>query len=427
MARILFVTPYYPPEVGAAHTYISETARSLVRRGHEVTVLTALPNYPLGIVHPEYRNGKNRREVRDGVNVVRIRHYIAPNRGFFRRTLSQLSFGLSAAVFGGSAMRRPDVVIAISPPLFTIIGGRVLAWRKRRPFIFNVSDLWPEAAIQIGVLRNPLAIAFSEAVEQWGYRGAAAVWTVTPGVGKALIELRHVPPQKVFIVPIGADVQTLRPLPKDACRQRLGWDQRFTLVHCGTIGLNQRFDTLLQAVDKMRDDPNLCVVLVGDGAMKESLSQEVQRRGLGHMIMFAGLQPRQDIPIYIGAADACYCALQQVPLFEGTLPMKAYEAISCGRPLILSAEGDARDLFVNHAQAAVYVEPGNVDALVQSIRDLRQDSARRERLGRNGRAFIEENFDREHLTGEVEQRILDVIGRNRARIRRGAEVSARSQ
>jgi putative colanic acid biosynthesis glycosyltransferase WcaI len=413
MARILFVTPYYPPEVGAAHTYISETAQSLARRGHDVTVLTALPNYPLGIVHPEYRHGKNRREVRDGVKVVRIRHYIAPNRGFLRRTLSQLSFGLSAAVFGGSASRRPDVVIAISPPLFTIIGGRVLAWRKHCPFIFNVSDLWPEAAIQIGVLRNPLAIRFSEAVEQWGYRGAAAVWTVTPGVGKALLERRHVPPEKIFVVPTGADTQLLRPLPKDECRQRLGWDSRFTLVHCGTIGLNQYFDTLLDTVSRLRDDPDLHVVLVGDGATKESLSQEVQRRGLGHMITFAGLQPRQDIPHFIGAADACYCALQQVPLFEGTMPMKAYEAISCGRPLILAAEGDSRRIFVDDAQAALYIEPGNVEALVQAIRRLRQDSFLSAQLGRQGRAYVEAHFDREQLTGEVEAHILEVIRQRR--------------
>lgn len=415
MARILFVTPYYPPEVGAAHTYISETARSLVRHGHDVTVLTALPNYPLGVVHPEYRRGKNRREVRDGVKVVRIPHYVAPNRGFLRRTLSQFSFGITAALLGGRAVHRPDVVIAISPPLFTVIGGRALAWRKRSPFIFNVSDLWPEAAIQIGVLRNPLAIRLSEAIEQWGYRGAKAIWTVTPGVGKALVELRHVPPEKVFVVPIGANTDLLRPLPQEECRQRLGLDQRFTIVHCGTIGLNQYFGTLIDAVDQLREDPDLHVVFVGDGATKESLAQEVQRRGLGHLITFAGLQPREDIPYFIGASDACYCALQQVPLFEGTMPMKAYEAISCGRPLIVAAEGDARRTFVEDAQAALYAEPGNVEALVAAIRRLRQDQALREQLGHQGRAYVEAHFDRERLTSTAEGYILDVIDQYRHR------------
>ncbi|HEX9069599.1 MAG TPA: glycosyltransferase, partial [Ktedonobacterales bacterium] len=147
MAHILFLTPYYPPEVGAPQTRISEMATRLVKRGHEVTVLTTLPNYPSGIVPPEYRRG-HRRETRDGVKVVRVWSYTTPNKSFLHRVLGQLSFGLLAAYLGRRAVGKPDVIIVESPPLFNAISGRLLGRWKRAPYIFTVADLWPEAAVQ---------------------------------------------------------------------------------------------------------------------------------------------------------------------------------------------------------------------------------------------------------------------------------------
>src|SRR5215469_10210464 len=139
MARILFLTQYYPPEVGAAAIRIGETATRLARRGHEVTVLTTLPNYPNGIVPPEYRHGQRRRELRAGVRIVRVWSYISPNRGFLRRVLSQLSFGCLAPFLAGKAIGQPDLIIFGSAPLFTVIAGRGLARRTRRPFVLTVS------------------------------------------------------------------------------------------------------------------------------------------------------------------------------------------------------------------------------------------------------------------------------------------------
>src|SRR5579859_5834577 len=158
MAHILFVTPYYPPEVGAAQVRISETARRLVRRGHHVTVLTTYPNYPSGKVPPEYHKRKIYGETSDGVEIIRVWSYISPNKGFLRRILSQLSFGCLSPLLGWNAIEHPDVIIVESPPLFDAIAARMLAWGKRCPFIFIVSDLWPESAVQLGMLRNRVLI-----------------------------------------------------------------------------------------------------------------------------------------------------------------------------------------------------------------------------------------------------------------------------
>src|SRR6266852_1570279 len=152
MTHILFVTPYYPPEITAPAVRIGETAMRLVKRGHQVTVLTTFPNFPTGIVPPEYRGRVIQHEMHDGVRIVRVWSYFSPNKGFLRRILAQLSFGCLAPFLGWKAIGRPDVIIVESPPLFDAIAGCLLAFFKRRPFIFTVADLWPEAAIQMGIL-----------------------------------------------------------------------------------------------------------------------------------------------------------------------------------------------------------------------------------------------------------------------------------
>src|SRR5712692_9629558 len=188
MTHILFITPYYPQEKTAPAVRISETARCLVRRGYQVTVLTTFPNFPSGIVPLEYRGHLIQRELRDGVNIVRVWSYITPNRGFLRRILAQLSFGCIGPLLGWKHLGHPDVIIVESPPLFDAIAGRILALLKRCPFIFTVADLWPESAVQLGVLRNKLFIRIAERLEWSTYERAGLVWAVTQGIRDTLIE-----------------------------------------------------------------------------------------------------------------------------------------------------------------------------------------------------------------------------------------------
>src|SRR5438552_3232832 len=204
MTHILFVTPYYPPEITAPAVRISETGVRLVRQGHRVTVLTTFPNFPTGVVPPEYRGHMIQQEVLDGINIVRVWSYASPNKGFFRRILAQFSFGFLAAFLGWKAVGRPDVIIVESPPLFDAIAGRILAWLKRCPFIFTIADLWPEAAIQMGVLRNQVLIRLSEWLEWSTYRRAGLVWVVSEGVRELLIQ-RGLSPERIFLLTNGVD------------------------------------------------------------------------------------------------------------------------------------------------------------------------------------------------------------------------------
>jgi glycosyltransferase involved in cell wall biosynthesis len=412
MAHVLFLTPYYPPEVGAPQTRISETATRLARRGHEVTVLTTLPNYPTGVVPVEYRAGKRRRETIDGVRVLRVWSYISPNRGFLRRILAQLSFGALAGPLGAGAVRRsgkPDVIIVESPPLFDSYSGRHLARRFRAPYIFTVADIWPESAVQLGMLRNRLLIRMAERLEWTSYWRAGAVWSVTAGIRQTLID-RGLPEDKVFLLPNGVDTQKFRPLPQSEARQALGWDDRFTVLYAGTIGLAHGLDTLLGAADALKERPDVRFVLAGAGAAKEELMAEAARRQLEN-VTFLDPLPHDLMPTLISAADASLVSLRNLPLFQSALPSKMYEAMACARPIILAVDGEARDLVEREAGAALHVEPENSQALADAIVQLKGDPELAAQLGARGRAFVLRRFDRDQLVVALEERILQLTTR----------------
>ncbi len=407
MAHILFLTPYYPPEVGAPQTRISETATRLVQRGHDVTVLTTLPNYPTGIVPSEYRHGRKRHEIRDGVRVIRVWSYISPNKGFLRRILSQLSFGLASAFLGARHVGHPDIIIVESPPLFDAISGRLLAHWKRCPFIFTVADIWPEAAVQLGLLRNRLAIRMAESLERSTYLRASAVWTMTEGFRQTLVQ-RGLPPEHIFVVPNGVDTNLFHLQPKEEARTLLGWDDRFTILFTGTIGLAQGLTMLIDAAEHLREYLDIHIVLVGDGATKEELKADAQRRHLQN-ISFLDALPHSQLPLTIAAADVCFSSLRKVPLFEGTMPVKLYEYMACGRPILLAADGQAQAVVSEEAGAAIHVPPGDASALADAIVALRDQPALAKMLGQSGRIFVEAHYDRDKLTTMLEARILQLL------------------
>jgi colanic acid biosynthesis glycosyl transferase WcaI len=425
MSHILFVTPYFPPEVGAPQTRISGMASRLVKMGHQVTVLTTLPNYPSGIVPPEYRHRARRREIYEGVQIIRIWSYISPNQGVFRRILAQLSFGCLAALLGARSVGQPDVIIVESPPLFDAISGWMLSWLKRCPYIFTVADLWPEAAVQMGILRNRLVIWLTRQLEQAAYHHAAAIWALTAGLRKTLLQ-RGLPAQRVFVIPNGVDTTHFRPQPRLAARQELGWGNQFILLFAGTLGLAQRLETVLDAAEKLQASPDIHIILAGEGATKASLQAGASRRGLTNLT-FLGSQPHERIPLLIAGADACLAPLRRLPLFEATLPVKMYEAMACGRAVIVAAEGDACQLAGQEAGAAICVEPENPTALAQAILDLHSQPELAQQLGQRGRAYIEAYLDRNLLATTLEQRITTLLAERRAAALPGTLARANTQ
>ncbi|MDQ2905330.1 MAG: glycosyltransferase family 4 protein [Chloroflexota bacterium] len=410
MTHILLISRYYPPEKAAAAVCVSETAKCLVKLGYQVTVLTTVPNYPTGVVPTEYRGYLVHEEVLDDVRVVRVWSYISPNEGFVRRILAQLSFGCSAPFLAFKAVGQPDIIIVESPPLFNVIAARMLAGWKRCPLIFWVADLWPESAVQLGILRNRLLIRLSEWLEWSTYQRAHIVWAVTEGIHKTLLR-RGIPLEKLLLITNGVDTTRFRPLPQAHARAELGWDERFTLLYAGNHGLVYSMMTLLDVAELLQDDSDIHIILAGEGVKKAELVAEAQRRQLKN-VTFLDAVPHEHMPLLWAAADISLIPLRKLSLLEGSLPIKMFEVMACARPFVLGAEGIARNLAEQQANAGMVVEPENAAAFVSAILYLRAHPEEAEAFGRQGREYVKVHFDYERLTRVLDARLQILLGQH---------------
>lgn len=407
MANILFITPYYLPEKGAAAVRIGETAARLVKRGHAVTVLTTLPNYPTGIIPPEYRGPLPQEEILHGVKVIRVWSYITQKKRFLFRILAQLSFGCLSPLLARKRVGHPDLIIVESHPLFNTIAGRFLAWRKRCPSILTVSDLWPESAVQLGVLRNRWLIRLAEWLEWSGYRRASLIWALSQGIHDQIVE-KGIPQERVLLLTNGVDLSLFTPLPQVQARAELGWEDRFTLLYAGTYGLSHGLSVVIEAAAHLREYRDIHFVFLGDGVEKTRLVARAREHALTNLT-FCDAQPHERMPLVLAAADVCLVPMRKLPLFEGRLPLKMFEVMASARPFILGVEGEARQLAVEEAGAAIAAEPENAQDLAKSILHLYKHPEERKLLGQRGRQFVEAKYDRDHLTAILDTYIAKLL------------------
>lgn len=402
--HILFITRYYYPEKAAAAVCVGETAKRLLSYGHQVTVLTTVPNYPTGIVPQAYRGSLLQTEVLEGVQVVRTWSYASPNRGFFKRILSQFSFGCLAAILSRPAIETPDIMIVASPPLFNVLAAHILMWRTKRPSIFWVADLWPASAVELGALRNSYLIKLAEWLEWKTYQRSQLVWVVTEGMRETLIQ-RGLTPDKIMLLHNGVDTQRFQPQSQDQARQKWTWNDDFVILYAGTHGLAHGLMTLLDAAEQLLGQIPVRFILIGDGAEKARLSAEAHRRHLTNM-QFLDPIPHKQMPTLLAASDICLAHTRNLPLFAAMLPMKMFEAMACGRPLLLAVNGEARRIAEKEAKAALYCEPENADALARTIRYLYAHPEVVKQLGQNGHSYMRAHFDYDTLTATLNAHLL---------------------
>ena len=393
--RLTLLTQYYPPEIGAPQARLSELASHFVRRGHVVTVLTAMPNYPVGKIYPGY-GGIVRRERRAGVDIIRTYIYPTQSARFFSRVTNYLSFTVSSILIGSALLNHSDYILVESPPLFSGIAGTFLSKLKHARLIFNVSDLWPESAFRLGMLeRTGLTGRLSIWLEKFCYRRA---WLIT-GQSKSIITniLERFPDRSTFHLSNGVDTSVFRPdeSTNDA-RASLKASGKFVVLYAGLHGLAQGLHQLLEAAEVLRGQPEIQFALVGDGPEKTSLLQHAAERNLTN-VEFFDPRPANEIPRLLSAAD-----IVMVPLkihIPGAVPSKLYEAMATARPIVFIGAGEAADL-VRQYNAGIVVPPGDKRSLVDAILKLQSDRYLRRVLGENGRRAAEENFDRAKIASQ---------------------------
>ncbi len=407
--RILYLTQYYPPEIGATQTRAHEMARGLVRAGHEVTVLTEMPNHPHGVMAPEYRGRLIARSREDGVDVIRVWVKTSPVKGFRARMAFYLSYAGMATLTGQWLIDGTyDVIYATSPPLFVGATGLALHYGRRTPLVLEVRDLWPESAVQLGELRNPRAIALAARLEAACYRRARHIVVATGGIRERLLA-RGLPPAKVTLIPNGANTERYRPQPRDGTLAHgLGLqEENFVVMYTGLHGLAHGLETILETADRLRGRPEIVFLLVGDGPRKTDLQAQAAQRNLTN-VRFLDAVAENELPGILALGDVGLDVRRDLGISRGTLPVKMFSYMACELPVILAIEGEAAAL-VREGEAGLVVPPESDADLAAAILTLQADPERRRVMGRNGRALVAARYSRQVQAAQLADLLARVI------------------
>ncbi|WP_439540670.1 glycosyltransferase family 4 protein [Sphingomonas sp.] len=401
--NILVLTHYYPPEVNAPASRLSEHARVWAQAGHDVTVVTCVPNHPTGQPYPGYRNRLWQEEARDGVRVIRLWTWLAANEGFLPRIANYVSYLLSVCLWMWR-LPKADVVLSTSPQFFCGLTGWLLK-RERRPWVLEIRDLWPESIVTVGAMKRGAAIKLLEAIEAFAYRQADLVVSVTDGFVPHIRERRG--DGRIAVIKNGVDLTTFT-TPDAAAetefRAAHGLTGKFVAAYVGTHGMAHKLDTVLEAAELLRDRSDIAFLLVGDGAERERLVAEVAARGLTNVVML-GQQPKSAMPGIWAASDAALVLLRRVDTFKTVIPSKMFEAMAMACPMILGVEGEAKALM-EAGGAGIAITPESAAELASAVTQLADDPAFAAQLGESGRGFVAQEFDRrvlaERLLGEMQ-------------------------
>lgn len=402
--HILFLTHYFPPEVNAPASRTYENAKRWVRVGHHVTVITCAPNHPNGIVYPGYANRLWQRDGKDGIRILRVKTYLSANKGIKKRILNYVSFMLSAFLFC-SLVRRVDIVVSTSPQFFCGLAGYLVSRLKRKPWVLEIRDLWPESIIAVGALTNRSIIRILEAVESFIYRKAAHVVAVTHAF-KRHIRQRGVPSARIAVITNGADMERYQPSVKsNAFRTGMQLNGKFVASYLGTHGMAHGLDTVLRAGRHLRHRDDIVFLLVGDGAERARLVKQREEMGLGNVIML-GQQPKEQMPKIIAASDACMVLLRDTALFRTVIPSKIFEAMAMERPIILGVRGESQGI-VEACECGICIAPENDAELAEAVLALTDHPEKGRELGLNGRRNVAARYNRDALAATYLQCLID--------------------
>jgi len=403
--------------MGAPAARVDELSRYWARDGHEVTVLTGFPNHPTGVVPPEYRKKFRRlvaREKTGGVKVIRTWLLPFPNRKTYERILNYSSFCFSAACTG-IFTERPDVVIASSPQLLVGLSGWCVARRKGSRFVLEVRDLWPESLKAVGVGSEASLVYRALArIAGFLYRKADHIVVVTSAFKDHLVQHWRVAPEKISVVENGVEAELFSPRTESNLRMELCAEGKFVVSYVGTMGNAHGLQTVIEAAERLQSvAPQVLFLLVGEGAEKQQLVSMARSRGLTNLRL-VDQQPRERIPAYICASDACLVLLKKSEIFKTVIPSKMLEFMACARPVILGVQGQAQQILEN-AQAGICIEPENSSALAQAVLRLADNEQLRETLGRNGRRHVLQNFSRRQSATAYIEVLSSLLGEEKRR------------
>jgi colanic acid biosynthesis glycosyl transferase WcaI len=404
--NILFMAQCYAPENISASVLITELAVDLAKRGNLVTMVTGAPNYPYGRVFPGYKNKIYKSERLDGVKVVRTWSYISPEKAFWPRTLHYSSYS-ATAFYGGLFSGKPDVIVSYSPPLPLGISAWLLSRRWRVPWVLQLEDLYPDAAVAAGVLRNQRAITFFSTVEHFLYRHANHISLISESF-RTNLKKKGVPDMKMTLIPVWADPDEIRPMQKlNSFRAANGLNDKFVLLYAGNLGLTSCLEDIVEAADLLRDDPRICFVLVGEGVKKQPLQELAKSKNLSN-ILFLPYQARDIFPEILAAADLSLVTLNQDSSVS-SLPSKVFNLMASARPILSVAPPESElASLISMSGCGMNVPGGQPGLLADQIKFSIQQPERLEQMGWRGRILLEKQFTRQCCVDQYEAMLMSV-------------------
>ena len=378
--HILFMTDNFPPEGNAPASRTYEHAVYWVSSGHKVTVITGAPNFPEGKLFKGYKNRWYCVEDMDGIRVVRVKTYITANEGFAKRTLDYMSFMVSSYI-AGLFQKRPDVIVATSPQFFTVCSAWMLSVFRRRPFVFELRDLWPASIKAVGAMKDSRLIRALERLEMFLYQKAAAIVSVTNAFKTELVE-RGIDGSKIAVVINGVELSRYSPCEEDAALQReFDLEDKFVVGYIGTHGMAHALHRILEAADLLRDREEIVFLLVGGGAERETLLKRAEEMGLKN-VRFAPRQPKEKMPAIWSLCDVSLIHLKNDPLFKSVIPSKIFESMGMGLPIILSLPAGESSRIIEGTGAGVVIPPEQPEKLALTVVELFEDRVKLEKLAK---------------------------------------------
>ncbi|MES2256313.1 MAG: glycosyltransferase family 4 protein [Pseudomonadota bacterium] len=368
--HILFISDNFPPEVNAPASRTFEHCRRWVESGHRVTVITCVPNFPSGRVFPGYRNRLFQREFIDGITVIRVWSFVGANQGFLLRILDYLSFMITSTI-AGLALKSPDIVIGTSPQFFAACAAWMIAAIKRRPFVFELRDLWPESIKAVGAMKSGAAIRSLERIEIFLYRRAAAIISVTHSF-KEVLARRGINPAKISVITNGADNSRFYPRPKDqALLSELKMEGKIVVGYIGTHGMAHALETVIDAAERLSGDDTWRFLFLGDGARKPDLARYVTEKKLGN-VLFVGSVEKSEVTRYWSLLDISVIHLRDTELFSTVIPSKLFECMAMGIPVALGVRGESADIVEAEAVGLTF-PPENSKTLAHTLQRMRDE------------------------------------------------------
>lgn len=391
MRRILFLTDNFYPELNAPATRTLEHCKVWVKKGYDVTVITGAPNFPKGKVFKGYKNKLYQKEIIEGINVVRVWTYVASNKGFIKRILDYISFMISSFIVG--LFIKTDVIIATSPQFFTAISGRWLSFWKRKRWIMEVRDIWPESIKSVGAMKDSIIIRFFEFLEHRMYKKSDKIIVVTNSFKSYIIQEHEIDASKIEVVRNGVNKDFFKPIEKDhKLIKKLAVEDKFIISYIGTHGMAHALDFILKSIKKAPE--NYHFVFVGAGAERERLLELKEELDLTNLTMI-GMVDKTEIKRYISISDVSLVNLKKSKTFKSVIPSKIFENGAMHKPILLGLEGETKDI-VEKYDIGVAFEPENEKDFLKKVVEIKNKKIEKDRF----ELFIND-FDRKELAKKM--------------------------